>query len=51
MLPMAINVYPAMKQQCLVTLKSEEIVFGTLLDVSIDLRKEGRVSNGINDHG
>ena len=47
---MAIKVYPAMKQQleeCLVILTSEEIVFGTLLDVPIDLWKEWRVSNGL----
>ena len=44
------KVYPAMKQQleeCLVTLNSEDIVFGTLLDVPIDLWKEWRVSNGL----
>jgi hypothetical protein len=44
------KVYPAMKQQleeCLVTLKDEEIVFGTLLDVPAELWKEWRVSNGL----
>ena len=44
------NIYPVMKQQleeCLVTLKSEDIVFGTILDVPIDLWKEWRVSNGL----
>ena len=42
--------YPAMKQQleeCLVTLKGEEIIFGTLLDIPVELWKEWRVSNGV----
>ena len=44
------KIYLAMKQQLeeyLVTLNSEDIVFGTLLDVPVDLWKEWHVSNGL----